>query len=475
MLDRLMQLGIAGFLLSACVSSEIPLSAHQHLEDEVRQAATDLSMEGVAYAVISNGETVASANIQVGDRALTVESPLRFASVTKALTGIILAKLATDGSIDVDAPANDYLTSRVLSPDVTVRHLASHTSEGIVGEEFVYGTNRFALLEEIIETATSKSFDTVLSDVIAQPAGMAEFDSPFLGSHAGYVSTVTEMAKMAAALERGRLLARRGLKTISTPSPLNNGEPGPVSLGWFVDEIAGERVLWSFGQDDPDHSSALVIYLPRRELALVMLANTDELSNPFRLLIGDVTVSPFALAFLDSFAPALGEQVSPQSRTISHALAAIWVEDYEEAVGAYESIKRENPDAFDDHDDLVLHFLATSAEQDQSELVDNFDDSVLENHPLNRWVLLNSADYRAKTGRAHEASLRYQRIIDLPQQEDDFLRRLFLAWSYGGQAKVLAQTDPAGAIDLVDQALATGVTGRTADDLRDLRRTFAAN
>jgi len=70
--------------------------------------------------------------------------------------------------------------------------------------------------------------------------------------------------------------------------------------------IAGEPAVWSFGQDDPDHSSALVLLLPQRDITLIMLANTDELSNPFRLMMGDISESPFAVAFLEVFAAALG-------------------------------------------------------------------------------------------------------------------------------------------------------------------------
>ena len=45
-------------------------------------------------------------------------------------------------------------------------------------------------------------------------------------------------------------------------------------------------------------SSSLLITLPNRNITLVLLANSDGLAKPASLGAGDVTVPPFARAFL---------------------------------------------------------------------------------------------------------------------------------------------------------------------------------
>ena len=90
-------------------------------------------------------------------------------------------------------------------------------------------------------------------------------------------------------------------------------------------------MIWSFGQDDPDYSSALLMMLPERKLALVLLANTDELSNPFRLLMGDVRYSPFATAFLDAYAPAAAKGIAARERVMQSALIAFARQDRDRA------------------------------------------------------------------------------------------------------------------------------------------------
>ena len=54
-----------------------------------------------------------------------------------------------------------------------------------------------------------------------------------------------------------------------------------MSLGWFSQVVQGERLTWSFGQDEPEHSGALLLRLPERNLSLFVLANSNVLSDPF--------------------------------------------------------------------------------------------------------------------------------------------------------------------------------------------------
>ena len=464
----------ACLILPACAIAPV-LETPTHVvesqfADRIIEHSEALGINGVAYAVIKDGEVLVSRGLSSTDQiALGPDDVLRFASVTKALTGVILLQLNEEGRLDLDASASAYLPDQGLDPAITIRHLASHTSEGAPGSVYVYGTQRYALLETVIEAASGTSFAEALRQRILIPAGMTWYDSPFLGSHAGFESSVNDMARFAAALQRGQLLSARSMKELSSPYILNDGSNGRVSVGFFTQEIGGIPVVWSFGQDDPDHSSALFLFIPDENLSLVLLANTDELSNPYRLLMGDIRVSPFAQAFFDIYAPEIGAQIDPIHRTLADILTAIWIEDYDTAIAAYDDLKRVNADAFKDPHQLVLHFIATSAQQSPDPLIDAFNDIVLAAYPHNKWSLLGAAEYLEQTGRDADAYLLFQRIIDLPNQEDDFLRRLFLAWSYGGQAKTLASGNPEKAIELLDLGLQTGVSRQTADDLQRMR------
>jgi hypothetical protein len=113
---------------------------------------------------------------------------------------------------------------------------------------------------------------------------------PSLTASTGIVSTVRDLARFDAAL--GDLL---------TPhTRLLAWQSTPMGLGWFVHHHNGEPVVWSFGMAR-DHYSALYIKIPGRGLTLILLANSDGLSEPFALRAGDVTTSLFARLFLQLF------------------------------------------------------------------------------------------------------------------------------------------------------------------------------
>lgn len=464
------------FSCSAPAQKTEPIAngADKQLVTRLNQVHLDLGLSGHAFAVIRKGSIVQTGVFSTPENPeITETTPLRFASVTKALTGILLAQLADDRLLDLDASVGTILTDTDLPDAITLRHLAAHVSEGEPGSEYVYGTQRFAMIEAILENVTGERFEALLKSRIVEPAGMDWYDSPYLGSHAGFVSTVQDMGLMAAALQRGELITEAGLERLKRPFPLKSGKPGPVGLGFFVEELGGEKILWSFGQDDPDHSSALFLHLPDRQLSFVLLANTDALSNPFRLMMGDVRVSAFAQAFLDAYAPDLANKIAEPERKLSDILKAAWREDFPGASTGFETLKTDHPDAFEDPDRLVLHFAAMNLQGGSEPMIDRFNTLVLDNQPHNKWVLLAATGYLERTGREDEAFLLYQRIIDLQNQEEDGLRRLFVAWAYRDQARIMMGSDLNAARDLLEKGLATGVTGQTRQQLIDLKNGLA--
>jgi CubicO group peptidase (beta-lactamase class C family) len=113
-------------------------------------------------------------------------------------------------------------------------------------------------------------------------------------------STVLDLAKFDIALDEGRLLSAASRERMFTPAVSSTGKTLPYALGWFVEEIAGRKVMWHYGWWPPC-VSALYVKVPAAELSFVLLANNDRLSESFAWTRDGVRASPFARAFLGTF------------------------------------------------------------------------------------------------------------------------------------------------------------------------------
>jgi CubicO group peptidase (beta-lactamase class C family) len=439
-------------------------------ESRLRDAGTRLTVPGMAYAVVEDGAVRDRGEIHLDatQPPLTARTPLRFASVTKTLTAVALMRAVDRKALSLDDSVAKWLPEFASSPHIKVRHLAAHVSEGRVGEEYVYGTSRFAKLGAILTKALkADDFADVLRVEILAPSGMHWHESPDLGAHAGLVSTVDDMAKFAAALQGGQLLSAARFKQMSTPFRSPTGASLPAGVGVFTQKLGQEELVWSFGQDDPDHSSALFLMLPKRKLSLVLLANTDELSNPFRLLMGDVRYSPFATAFIDAYAPDLSGTIGERERLAQSALMALSQGDRLTAVGAFREISKLGDPG---PNDFVPHFIAGLLGAGESpDFARRLDDAVYAAHPRNRWVLLMSGGLNTALSHQELASSRFEALLALENQEPDGLATLFRAWAYTGLAR-LHLSDREKAARFVADGLATGVGGGTRNDLLELQR-----
>ena len=462
---------VAGFLL---VASQVCLSADTQSREPFAAALQTLSQQltipGVAFAVLRDGKVISKGQVGADPAStpLTLDTPLRFASVTKTLTAVALMRAVNRGELSLDDSVGKWLPEFADRPEITVRHLAAHMSEGTPGTEYVYATQRYAKLGPILVKAfKARSFEDVLRAQIVEPLHMTAYDSPDLGAHAGFVSTVADMAKFVQALQRNTLLSQKQFDQMTTPFKSGKGR-SPVGVGFFAQQIGGERVVWSFGQDDPDYSSALLVMLPRQKLALVMLANTDELSNPFRLLMGDVRYSPFATAFLDAYAPEVAKGIAGRERLAQAALIALARGDRDAAT---QEFRRFASSGAPRADDVVPHFIATMLGDPESKAyMEALDRIVVTAHPTNRWALLMSGGLHEQLGHKDVAAERYQAILGLQNQEQDGLAAMFHAWSYTGLARVNMASNRQLALKYVEQGLGTGVTGGTRNDLLALRK-----
>ena len=83
------------------------------------------------------------------------------------------------------------------------------------------------------------------------------------------------------------------------PKPASSGTKMP-KIGWFVQEYEDTKLVWHYGWA-PKAYSALILKVPAKKVTLILLANSEGASAPFRLGEGNVLRSPFAVAFLNLF------------------------------------------------------------------------------------------------------------------------------------------------------------------------------
>jgi CubicO group peptidase (beta-lactamase class C family) len=120
----------------------------------------------------------------------------------------------------------------------------------------------------------------------------SEYRVPYTNSLNGLVASVHDMARFDLALDAGTLASRRTLDEHAWQRQLGS----PMGLGWFVQRVNGNKVVWHFGKA-PGAYSSLLIKLPDQRMTLILLANSDGLTAPFPLASGDIMVSPFARIF----------------------------------------------------------------------------------------------------------------------------------------------------------------------------------
>ena len=215
---------------------------------------------------------------------------------------------------------------------IEVKHHLTHTAQGVPGDAYRYNGFLFGFLSLVAEAVTGKNFADLLVENIIRPLDMTRtvpsinsrirqqvladrakyykmgFGGDFvpssykvkLSSSAGMVSTVVDLANFDVAMDRNLIVSQESKTAMFTPTISNSGQPLPYGLGWFVQYQDEVKLVWHYGWA-PKAYSSLILKVPEEELTLILLANSDGASAPFRLGAGNVLRSPFAAAFLNLF------------------------------------------------------------------------------------------------------------------------------------------------------------------------------
>ena len=340
---------VSGFSITT-IASEIGQDARvtlfgRYLDGLRRQ----VGIPGLSAAIVQDGHIIweQGYGFQDVERRIPAgpDTPYPIASLTKTFSATLLLGCVERGVLDLDEPIARYSTA-IPEPGATVRHVLSHQSAGVPGREYRYDGNRFGSLTAVVESCWGSPYRRVLADVILDRLGMldtvpghdlenpdpasaqlfdvttlqryqavlariaqpyrvdsrgrstlAAFPPRAINASAGLVSTVRDLAKYSWALDEHILLQSESQELAWTPSRTTAGQSTPYGLGWFVETIDGERVVWHYGLWNGSFS-ALLVKVPARKIALILLANSDGLSAPFRLDVGELRTSPFAAAFL---------------------------------------------------------------------------------------------------------------------------------------------------------------------------------
>ena len=187
------------------------------IDEKIPQLLHDFSIPGAAFGLIENGEIITQKSYGFADLEkeirVTPKTGFNVGSISKTLTAWGVMKLVHQGKIDLDAPAETYLTrwhlpeSEYDSDEVTVRRLLSHTAglslhsvsagppfdnlptledwllgknDGLgpvviiqePGTNYKYSGGGFGVLQLIIEEVTGQTFQDYMQAEILDPLGM---------------------------------------------------------------------------------------------------------------------------------------------------------------------------------------------------------------------------------------------------------------------------------------------------------------
>ena len=235
-------------------------------------------------------------NLELGVAA-TTSTVFEIGSVTKQFTATVILQLMEEGKVSLDDPISSTVVSLPDEwRQIELRNLMNHTSgipdieeifgydcyrnqytaEAIVevansrpvefaaGTKFHYSNTNYYLLALVIQKIDKKTYSQSLQDRICIPLGMAhtrESDpwavipdrasgymltdnseivnrdpmqpSACLGAGT-IISTVGDMAKWDAAINRHTLLSRKSQEMMWTPTKLTDGSAVECGFGWFI-------------------------------------------------------------------------------------------------------------------------------------------------------------------------------------------------------------------------------------------------
>jgi CubicO group peptidase (beta-lactamase class C family) len=441
---------------------------------EMSALARRLRLPGLSVAVVRDGETVlvhtdGYANLE-RKAPIADDSIFWLSSLTKTFAAAMVMQYVREGRLRLDDPVTRYPFTSVgffpqrVDANLQLIHVLSQTSENVPGDQFVYHGGRFNFLYGAFEAMSGlkapRAFEEEVERRILEPLGLKDtltgypdqgdpraarlvtpysfdaerrtfvinesvsrFDTAYPAT--GLLSSVSDLAAYAKALDEHRLVTRAEYAKMTDPFITNAGHPMPYGLGWFTQEVAGVRLHWVYGLGDSD--SSILLRVPDRKLTLIALSNSTLLSEPARLGSGDALRSPFVLAFLRHFvlgAPPFSEPSYLRAEELyTEALTSAFLERAfgAEPGKAAELLRRlyeMDRARFMRNDPTLAYLLAEVPDGTLDEAADLFNRTYEASGRFHPWILHAIGLRHERKGKAGEALRYYHALADTPGFEE---------------------------------------------------------
>jgi CubicO group peptidase (beta-lactamase class C family) len=315
---------------------------------------------GLAIAAVRDGEPIVAtgfgSSAPGGGRPITGDTQFRIASVTKALTAVLVLQLVHQGRLALDDPARARCPAFApAGGDPTLRDLLAHqggvrhptdredtTIDGAFprlaaavshlsgdrlrfapGSDALYSSWGYTVLGCAIEEATGRSYFETLQTAILGPAGMTAtvadrpdfdaldfshgfrvarnqvvpsevVDTRFKQPASGLISSAADLARFAVALYRHSLLPEAAQAPLFTRQTTRSGKPTSFSLGFLVGQRRGSDETYYYA-GSMEGTTALFYLIPAQRAAVVMLANRERFAPEAARLIPPVVDVVMAL------------------------------------------------------------------------------------------------------------------------------------------------------------------------------------
>jgi CubicO group peptidase (beta-lactamase class C family) len=300
------------------------------------------------------------ANLETG-APVNGDTVFRIASCTKQFTAAAILLLAERGKLKVEDRLSAFFSEFPCGDEVTLHQLLTHTS-GVhdyvfgglpdesgpdwqsladrhrilarmkplydfdPGTHWAYSNSGYALLGEIVERVSNKSWIDFVTDNLLRPAGMISTvledparivrhratgyspdiggpgrfrNAPFGGvpiAEGGLCSTAGDLLRWNRALYSGRLLSEASLRRMTTAAATTDGTPignarfgqdgerppfvtqADYGYGLEISRMFDHRVFWHSG--GINGFNAIMLHFPDDRADLILLANTDNGAVP---------------------------------------------------------------------------------------------------------------------------------------------------------------------------------------------------
>lgn len=297
------------------------------------------NIPGMSITVMQQGRTIWSvgfgyAKYKPKERVLPNKTQFRIASISKSITGLTLAKLMDDNSIDLNKSIYYYLPNYPKKTyDFTVAELGGHLA-GIRGykndeyslnkkmsieeglelfkndplifkpsTQFLYNSFGYVLLSEIMQKVSNKNFYNLVDDAVFKPLNMSrtvldslDIETPhkthffktkqilskpvaneYKVAGGGFLSTSEDIAKLGNEIISQKIVSKESISKITTTQYLLNGDETGYGIGFSIGKTKHNTPKFYHTGGGVGASSILLIY-PEEELVICVLTNLTGIS-----------------------------------------------------------------------------------------------------------------------------------------------------------------------------------------------------